>query len=294
MATILTLTANTLIDCLTTGPVRVGKVNRVERFDLAAGGKGLNVGRLLVTLGHKVIAAGFAGGWSGRLLEGIVREAGMDPLLITTRARTRIGFNVQGHEGNIAFLENGFAVDPAEVSTLVDAVTARLGVVQLVLVSGSVPDPSCADLYSRILDRCADAGVPCWLDAYGPAMEKALANPKRPQLAKANKDEFQGGDGWNHCPEVHVTDGPHEILVRTPEAEFAVRPPRLEERSSIASGDCYFAGLAHARLSGMDVEDQLRFAAAAGAANAALGATGRIGLDHIKEWLERVAVARVD
>ena len=45
MATVLTLTANTLVDCLASGPVRVAKVNRVARFDLLAGGKGLNLTR---------------------------------------------------------------------------------------------------------------------------------------------------------------------------------------------------------------------------------------------------------
>ena len=65
MASILTLTANTLIDCLAHGLVRPSKVNRVEQFELVAGGKGLNAGRVLAAFGHQVVAAGFAGGWSG-------------------------------------------------------------------------------------------------------------------------------------------------------------------------------------------------------------------------------------
>ena len=99
MATVLTLTANTLVDCLADGPVRPGKVNRVEQFEIVAGGKGLNAGRVLAKLGHKVLAAGFAGGWSGRILEGVVRKDGMEPLLVPTEA------GVDGGSGDAYALE---------------------------------------------------------------------------------------------------------------------------------------------------------------------------------------------
>jgi len=137
MASVLTVTANTLVDCLATGLVRPSKVNRVDQFELVAGGKALNAGRVLAAFGHRVVAAGFAGGWSGELLRERVVADGLEPMLVPTAARTRIGFNVSGPEGGIAFLENGFRVRPEEVKALVDAVRARLPSVPRVLVSGS-------------------------------------------------------------------------------------------------------------------------------------------------------------
>jgi fructose-1-phosphate kinase PfkB-like protein len=290
MATVLTLTANTLVDCLADGPVRPGKVNRVEQFEIVAGGKGLNAGRVLAKLGHKVLAAGFAGGWSGRILEGVVRKDGMEPLLVPTEARTRIGFNVSGVEGAIAFLENGFRVMVHERDALVEAIQGRLSQVALVLISGSVPDESCVDLYARVVEACWREKVPCWIDGYGDAMQRALAVRPPPALVKANREEYGDGRGFGSCPEVHVTDGPQVVDVRSPTGRFVVRPPDLEEKSAIGSGDCYFAALAHARLSGKPLEEQLRWAVAAGAANAALGATARIGEDDIADWLEKVEV----
>jgi tagatose 6-phosphate kinase len=290
MPTILTLTANTLVDCLASGPVRPARVNRVKGFDLVAGGKGLNAGRVLVRFGHEVIAAGFAGGWSGRLLEQSVADGGMDPLLVATEARTRIGFNVVGPDGAIAFLENGFGVLTDEATRLVEAIRARLARVDLVLISGSVPDGSCVDLYARVVEASARAGVPCWIDAYGAAMQRVLAGPCAPQLAKANREEAGDGGGFEKLAEVHVTDGPREVEVRGPAGRFLVEPPRVEEKSAIGSGDCYFAALAHARLSGLPFEDQLRWAAAAGAANAALGATARIGPEDVAPLLSLVRV----
>lgn len=292
MANILTLTANTLIDCLATAQVRPSKVNRVDEFELVAGGKGLNAGRVLAAFGHEVVAAGFAGGWSGELLEERVVADGLEPMLVPTRARTRIGFNVSGPEGGIAFLENGFKVRPEECKALVEAVRRRIDGVQLVLVSGSIPDESCRHLYASVLDVCTAASVPCWLDAYGPALQEALARPAPPSLVKCNRDEYGDGRGFDACPELHVTDGPREVEVRTPRAHYEVQPPKLAERSAIGSGDCYFAALAHARLGGLSEEDQLRWAAAAGAANAERGATARIGLSDVEPWLSKVEVDR--
>lgn len=288
MAKILTLTANTLIDCLAAGPIRLAKVNRVEHFEPVAGGKGLNAGRVLARFGHQVVAAGFAGGWSGRILEGLVAGNGMEPVLVPTAARTRIGFNVSGPDGGVAFLENGFEVTPAEVAGLVEAVRARLRSVDLVLASGSVPHPSCVGLYAAVVEACAAAAVPCWIDAYGPALHAALERPVAPQLVKCNREEYGDGKAYDRSPELHVTDGAGEVEVRSERAHWVVKPPPLEEKSAIGSGDCYFAALAHARLSGMPESDQLRWACAAGAANAALGATARIGLEDVEPWLSKV------
>jgi fructose-1-phosphate kinase PfkB-like protein len=290
MATVLTLTANTLLDGLATGPALRGRVNRVDRFNWVAGGKGINVGRVLARFGHRVVAAGFAGGWSGAELTSIVAADGMEPLLVETHARTRIGFQLDGASDPIAFVENGFAVTPDELSRLVSCVRTRLGEVDLVLISGSVPDPSCESLYVEVLGACARCSVPCWIDSYGPALARALACNDMPALAKANREEFGSGHGWDRCPETHLTDGPRDIRVRISTTRWIVRPPLVSEKSAIGSGDCYFAALAHGRLTGLADEVALKWAAAAGAANAALGAAAHVGPDDIAPWVDSVLV----
>jgi fructose-1-phosphate kinase PfkB-like protein len=177
MATLLTLTANTLLDGLASAPDAVvpGSVSRVSQFRWTAGGKGLNVGRVLVRFGHRVIAAGFAGGWSGTELVSSVAADGLRPLFVATRARTRIGFQVASpSERPVAVVEHGFAVASDERARLVDAVRTHLSGIDLVLVSGSVPDPTCDSLYVDILRACAEKDVPCWMDSYGRAAELAL------------------------------------------------------------------------------------------------------------------------
>ena len=295
MSAILTLTANPLLDHLANAVLAPGAVNRVEAFSAIAGGKGLNMGRVLARHGHRVLACTFAGGTGGSELGALIAADGMEPVLVSTAARTRIGFlAVDPERGNTtALLENGFQVSAAEVGALLTQLRALVGGVDLVLVGGSVPHASCHGLYRQLLDLCAGAAVPCWVDAYGEAMDEALAGAHPPGLVKPNRQEYGRGRKWLASPELHLTDGAGEIKVRHPDGRWRVVPPRLAERNQVGSGDCYLAALAHARLSGMDFAAQLRYAAAAGAANAARADVARITPGEIQALCDQVEVTRL-
>lgn len=291
MATVLVITPNTLLDHLAEAAFARSKVNRLRRFQAVPGGKGLNVGRVLVRHGHRVIACGFAGGSSGDDFVDLVRADGQEPAFTRTAARTRIGFAVTDPDGTTtAALEGGFAVTTAEMEALVQDVAQRLVGVDLVIGCGSVPDATCEPLWRLVLEVCAQAKVTCWVDSYGPAMHEALASAHPPAVAKPNREEYQQERAWLSCPELHLTDGSGGLKVRHPKGRFRVTPPRIAERNPIGSGDSYLAGLAHARLSGFLLSEQLRYAAAAGAANAARADVARIGPEDIAPLLDRVTV----
>lgn len=296
MATVVTITANPLLDWLAEAELRPGAVSRTGGFRAVAGGKGLNVARVLARHGHRVIACSFAGGDSSRQLADLIAADGPEPDLAPTAARTRIGFQaIQGGSAT-ALIEGGFAVSAAECGQLVERVRRWLPLADLVIASGSVPDPSCDGLYRVLADSCAHAGRPFWLDAYGPACLAALRGAHPPALVKPNREEYgaQGGEPgspWLLAPEQHLSDGAAQVVVRTPQGRFRVTPPAITQANPIGSGDCYLAGLAHARLSGLPLPAQLAYAAAAGAANAARPDVARIGPEDIAALVGRVQVA---
>lgn len=292
MATVLTITANPLLDHLATATWMPGKVVRTPRIAQVAGGKGINVARVLARHGHQVSALGFAGGGEGRTLAALVAEDGIAPAFTATAARLRVGFQVIEPGGRTgAVIEDGFAVTAAEADALLAELRRRLPA-DLVIVSGSVPDPAVSELHRRICGVCAAAGVPCWVDAYGAAMRAALAGEHPPLLAKPNAEEYgTEPKPWLAVRELHLTDGAHTIIVRAPEGRYRVVPPAVAEINPIGSGDSYLAALAHARLSGLDLPAQLAYAAAAGAANAARADVARIGPEDIKPLVGGVTVA---
>lgn len=293
MATVLTITANPLLDHLADTAVIPGKVQRVDRFITVAGGKGLNVARVLARHGHRVLAGGFLGGATGEQIAQLVSADGIECSFTPIRAATRVGFLLTDPAvgGTTSVMENGPEITDSEIGALVAHIRARLHEVELVIVSGGVPSASCNDLYRIILDLCHQSGVPCWIDGYGPAMDAALAGSHPPALVKPNRQEY-GEDRrkWMVAGELHLSDGAGELHVLTPQGSFRVVPPKVFEMNPIGCGDCYVAALAHARLTGMSMIDQLRYAAAAGAANAARRDVARIGPEDIAKLTDLVAI----
>ncbi|MFW5750867.1 MAG: 1-phosphofructokinase family hexose kinase [Planctomycetota bacterium] len=292
MAGVLTLTPNPLLDFVTSTELQPGAVNRVPTLAAVAEGKGVNVARILAAHGHRVIAGGFAGGHPGAWLAELVDALGVEAAFTPTAADLRVGFMapIAGAPTPTTALADGFAVSAAEAARMRAQLRRHLAQVQLVIVSGSVPDPSCEALLSGICADCADAGVPCWVDSYGPAMATALACEMPPALAKPNRQEYDGIGGWDRVDELHLTDGAAPVAVRDAYGSWRVLPPAVAQINPVGSGDAYIAGLAHGQLVGMDHHARLRYAGAAGAANAARADVCAMPPEAIAELADAVRI----
>ncbi len=293
MARIVVVTPNPLLDCLHDGDLIPGKVTRSSGLNVVAGGKGLNVGRVLKQHGHDIIATGFAGGWTGDAFRDIVQVEGQDDAFINCAARLRIGFQAKDcvNAGSTALLEHGFSVSEQEQQQLLEKLAEILPQCDLCIVSGSVPDSSCNNLFIAIAQLSKQHRVPCWIDSYGPAMDAVLQSDCKPDLAKPNKEEFETSAHWSSLAECHVTDGEKPTTIYRDGETLIVTPPEVECVNPIGSGDSYIAALAHARLSNWDLEKQLAYAAAAGAINASQMAIADMTPDEIQSMSNNVSVA---
>ncbi|HAT09565.1 MAG TPA: hypothetical protein DCS97_02995 [Planctomycetes bacterium] len=294
MARIVTVTANPLLDHIAEIPWRHGAVSRTAHITRVAGGKGVNVARVLARHGHQVTAVCLAGGHEADELARLIAADGIKPELVRTAARLRIGFQLSElQSGSVACIEDGFVVTPDERDRFVATIAEQVRGAELLIVSGSVPEVGMEDSYRRICDAAHAAGVPCWVDSYAKPMLAALAGAHPPALAKPNRQEY-GVDPqpWLAARELHLTDGGGTVTVRAPEGRWRVVPPQVSEVNGIGSGDCWLAGYAHGRLSGWDIPRSLAWAAAAGAANAARAEVARIGPEDVKQLIDRVQVVQ--
>jgi fructose-1-phosphate kinase PfkB-like protein len=295
MADVVTVTANPMLDHLAEVPWRSGVVARTTAIARVAGGKGINVARVLARHGHSCTAVCLGGGHEADDLTRLIEADGIRPALVRTAARLRIGFQFAAQQdGTVACCEQGFSVTTEERERFVAAVAAALRGARLCVISGSVPDLGMDEVYRRIADAAAAAGVPCWIDSYGKEMFAALAGAHPPDLVKPNRQEY-GDDPqpWLAARELHLTDGGGQVTVRAPEGRYRVVPPAVSEVNPIGSGDCWLAGYAHGRLSGWDVPRSLAWAAAAGAANASRVEVARIGPEDVRPLVPRADVIAV-
>ncbi|SMF96548.1 tagatose 6-phosphate kinase [Methylomagnum ishizawai] len=292
----LVINANPLLNLVHPGPYTPGAVNRVAALAMVAEGKGVNVARVLARHGHRVALTGFAGGHSGAWLRELVRAEGVHDAFVETLAPLRVGFMASDpqDEHPTTVFPGGFEVTQAECQALLNRVESWLDSVRLVIASGSVPAPVADGLYADLLALCERRGVRCWLDAYGPAMGRALAGPVAPGLSKPNRQEWAQSPGWERVEELHITDGAAAIeIVESGRARWRVWPPALRQVNPVGSGDCYLAGLAHGWLAGLSWEARLRYAVAAGAANALRPDVAMIAPEEIPPLLDGVRLERL-
>ena len=96
---ITTVTLNVSVDkaYYIKGIVVPGTVARVQKCVNSAGGKGLNVSRIIDFCGEEVLATGFAGGFNGAYVEDMLKERWNSQADLTkTQSETRSCINYFG------------------------------------------------------------------------------------------------------------------------------------------------------------------------------------------------------
>src|SRR2546430_16726547 len=112
---ILTVPLNTALDVTyRVGLLEPGETHRVEEVRTQAGGKGVNVARVLHALGHEVMITGFAGGPTGEALRADLSAAGLAEALVPIEGSTRRTVTVVDDRDATGFHEPGPTVTPAE------------------------------------------------------------------------------------------------------------------------------------------------------------------------------------
>ncbi|MEV7605452.1 hexose kinase [Paenarthrobacter sp. NPDC089322] len=191
MNRIVTVTPNPAIDMTyTVHGITEGASHRVPTPLSRAGGKGLNVARVVHQLGHPVLAIAPTGGAAGQTLAAELWTSGVPHSLVAVAAETRRSIalvDTVAGETSI-FNEEGQALLPDEWRSLRAAVDLAIhsngGEAAAVLVgSGSLPPDAPADFYPSLVRMAHDAGIPAIIDTSGPgiiAAAKAGADVLKP------------------------------------------------------------------------------------------------------------------
>lgn len=187
---IVTVTLNIALDVT----YRVAALNpgtsiRVDAVEQRAGGKGVNVARVLHALGHEVLVLGFAGGvYGGAVTADLVAER-LPGDLVPIGGHTRRTVTVVDAAGEATILlEPGPAVTVGEWASLLRRFNRHVPAAQAVVLSGSLPPGVPEDAYAQLVGLARSAGVPAILDASGPALVRGLAG--EPSIVKPNLDEL--------------------------------------------------------------------------------------------------------
>ncbi|RJQ81184.1 1-phosphofructokinase family hexose kinase [Pseudonocardiaceae bacterium YIM PH 21723] len=300
---ILTVTPNPALDVTyTVDALRPDEVHRVGAVAQRGGGKGINVARVLHTVGVHTCAVAPVGGPTGTTLSQDLRAAGLHADLVPVSGETRRTTAVlsASDDSVTLFNEPGAELSRKDWRTLRAAVKRRLPGAAVLVCSGSLPPGAPADGYAQLLALAQ--GIPTVLDTSGEALLAGLEG--LPSVIKPNLDELRAVAGHDDpltaaqqlcsagAGAVVVSQGADGLLVQSAAGTWRAVPSARLTGNTTGAGDAAVAGIAwELSLGGGWPEIARRAVALSGAA--VLGPlAGDIDLEHFQR--EHVAVAATE
>ncbi len=282
---IITLTLNPSIDYIMQVPfLRLEDTLRAQNAFFQAGGKGINVSRVLTRLDVENTAWAFAGGNTGGWLETILKEESVHFDFIETKASTRINSiitELSTHKQLRVSAPGGLLKD-GEEDLMMAKIQSIPKEVQWFSLGGSLLPGLTTSCMRKIIERVKAQGIPCILDADGDVLKEGLQ--AKPYMIKPNQFELERLFGkpianQNDIIEAGqslIKQGLVEVVVTSLGKEgayliskdhvFMAKAPDVPVLSKVGAGDSMVAGMIKGLLAHADLADVLKMGIAAGTA----------------------------
>lgn len=231
----------------------IGQTNRVRRVWRRAGGKGVNVSRVLHEMGMPTVAVCPVGGAFGTAFEEDLRNSGIPHVPVAVAAPTRATVAVIDDDATM-FTEPGPPLTSEEWDLLLEQAFAHLPANGVLVCSGSLPAGTRpGPLFERITKEAHGRSARVIIDTSGPALIAAATAGA--DLLKPNHDELReavGGDPLNGARRlcelgagaVVLSMGVDGMVAVTREGSLRAVPPVVVAGNPTGAGDAAVAALA--------------------------------------------------
>lgn len=299
---ILTVTLNAALDVTYRVPaLRVGASHRADDGATRAGGKGLNVARVLHALGHETMVTGLVGGETGAAIRADVLRSGLREALFDMAGPSRRTVTILSTSDGTATAVNepGPGVSISDWADFVGGYHALAARASVVVLSGSLPRRLPEDAYAQLVRATS---TPTILDTSGAPLLAGLA--ARPDVVKPNADELAEATGLadpvaaarvlreRGAGAVVASLGADGLVAVTGDGVWRARPPEPVHGNPTGAGDACVAALAAG--TGTPWPERLAEAVAVSAAAVAGALAGDIDLDTYRRLRPAVTVEELD
>ncbi|MFU2031551.1 tagatose-6-phosphate kinase [Bacillus wiedmannii] len=292
--------------------LKLDAVNRVEAVHKTAGGKGLNVARVITQMEEVVLATGVLGGTIGEYISQELNKVNIpnDFLKIKKESRNCIAILHEGMQTEI--LESGPTLSKEEGVEFLEKFEFLLTTASLVTISGSLPKGLPTNYYYQMLEICHENGIPVIMDSSGESLKQAMLHKEKPFAIKPNKAELSqllgidmeagiielkqalNNELFTGIEWIIVSMGSEGAFVKHSKDYYRVMVPKIEVVNPVGAGDATVAGLAVALYQHQTVETVLKTAMTTGMLNTMEAETGYINVNKFKQYFDLVKVEQID
>lgn len=279
---IYTVTLNPSIDyVMFVDGFEAGALNRTSATAKFAGGKGINVSRVLQTLDVPSTALGFVGGFPGQFVEETLTSAGIHTAFTRVDEDTRI--NVKLKSGNETEINaTGPTITDENISALLNQLRQTTAD-DMVVIAGSVPSSVPNTIYTDMAKILQETGAQFVVDAEKSLVEGIL--PYGPRLIKPNKVELEEMFDTTMSSDAEVLKYGRKLLDKGAQAvlvslggdgaiyldatqAYKVPAPKGHVINTVGAGDSTVAGMVAGLTQGLSHTETLALAIASGSATA--------------------------
>lgn len=303
---IITVTLNPALDKTVTLPMfSVGRVNRIAQMRLDPGGKGINVSKVIQSLGGQSVAMGILGGEAGKYIKESLDAMGIenDFLFVAEPTRTNLKIIDPELHTNTDINEPGSPVDEQKAESVYARLEARVQSGDVVVLAGKAPPGIHDGIFAQWTERLHRLGAKVYLDADGPLLLQGVA--AKPDLIKPNEEEFSHLMGRSLRSVDEIASAAQELLHRGigqivislgANGALFVKQGRtiyakglkVPVQSTVGAGDATMAALVLGSARGDSWESTIRLAIAAGAASVMCAGTEAASLKTVVALMKQV------
>ncbi len=307
---IYTITLNPAVDkTIRLKDFSVNHVNRADDIREDAGGKGINVSKMIKNLKGESLALGICAGNSGAFILSQMDEMGLDHLFVRGKGQTRTNIKIVD-DLNKTFTdinEQGRPVDEAAIQTLEELLFSKITEGDLLVLAGSVPMNISKDIYKEWIEKAKKKGVKVLLDADRELLE--LGIQAGPYLIKPNIEELESlfNQKIENIDEgialaksllkygievIVISRGSEGCVVVTAEETWHLPSLNVTVKSTVGAGDSMVAALAYALDQNYSLEDAIILGVAASSASIMQEGTIMGDLGTILELKQKVTLSK--
>jgi 1-phosphofructokinase family hexose kinase len=231
-----------------------------------AGGKGINISKVLKSLGEKTFVTGFVGGANGKYIEKTISKMHIDHQFIHVDKETRENIKIFDQEKSTTYEINeaGPQIDLAKFDELIMLLKSIIKKNDVVVISGSAPFNYDVDVYKVMIESLKPLCKEIILDTSKDWLKVGLT--AKPHLIKPNLEELEFYTKKNLTSDKEIIEealkiiasGVNEVLVSlgkrgslyvSKDHQYKITVPDLKVNQTVGAGDALLAGFLSSKYS---------------------------------------------